>query len=203
MQTTAEQLQQWLAEPEGVRLEFKEAKQNYHFDKLVEYCVALANEGGGKIILGVTDRRPRRIVGTAAFAEPGRTEAGLHDRLSHRIPREEQGAAAEAHPGQRSELRTDERVPPSPAGAVPKRDPGPAAGTARERGHTQGRRHERRALVPRRLSRVIATVKRDPRVSTNQWAALTTMMLIDRDFSESDLQPAAHRLQSPEQFRLD
>jgi ATP-dependent DNA helicase RecG len=89
MQTTAEQLQHWLAEPEGVRLEFKEAKQNYHFDKLVEYCVALANEGGGKIILGVTDQRPRQIVGTAAFAEPGRTEAGLHDRLSHRIPVEE------------------------------------------------------------------------------------------------------------------
>lgn len=89
MQTTAEQLQRWLAEPEGVRLEFKEAKQNFHFDKLVEYCVAMANEGGGKIILGVTDRRPRRIVGTAAFAEPGRTEAGLHDRLSHRIPVEE------------------------------------------------------------------------------------------------------------------
>lgn len=89
MSTITEQLDHWLAEPEGVRLEFKEAKQNYHFDKLVEYCVALANEGGGKIILGVTDRRPRRIVGTAAFAEPGRTEAGLHDRLSHRIPVEE------------------------------------------------------------------------------------------------------------------
>ncbi|MBI5015602.1 MAG: putative DNA binding domain-containing protein [Deltaproteobacteria bacterium] len=89
MPTTREQLQQWLAEPEGTHFEFKEAKQNYHFDKLVEYCVALANEGGGKIILGVTDRRPRRIVGSAAFAEPGRTEAGLHDRLSHRIPVEE------------------------------------------------------------------------------------------------------------------
>jgi ATP-dependent DNA helicase RecG len=84
-----ESLQQWLAEPEGTNLEFKEAKQNYHFEKLVDYCVALANEGGGKIILGVTDRRPRRIVGTAAFAEPGRTEAGLHDRLMHRIPVEE------------------------------------------------------------------------------------------------------------------
>ena len=82
MPTTSEQLHAWLAEPEGIHLEFKEAKQNYHFDKLVEYCVALANEGGGKIILGVTDRRPRRIVGTAAFAEPGRTEAGLHDRLA-------------------------------------------------------------------------------------------------------------------------
>ena len=89
MPTTREQLQHWLTEPEGTNLEFKEAKQNFHFEKLVEYCVALANEGGGKIILGVTDRRPRRIVGTAAFAEPGRTEAGLHGRLSHRIPVEE------------------------------------------------------------------------------------------------------------------
>lgn len=87
--TSIEQLHTWLTEPEGTNIEFKEAKQNYHFEKLVDYCVALANEGGGKIILGVTDRRPRRIVGTTAFAEPGRTEAGLHDRLMHRIPVEE------------------------------------------------------------------------------------------------------------------
>jgi len=89
MRTTVEQLQNWLSEPEGLHLEFKEAKNRYDFDKLVQYCVALANEGGGKIILGVTDQRPRRIVGTAAFEEPGRTEAGLHTRLSHRIPVEE------------------------------------------------------------------------------------------------------------------
>lgn len=89
MSTSLEQLHKWLTEPEGTRLEFKEAKRNYHFDKLVDYCVALANEGGGKIILGATDQRPRRIVGTTAFAEPGRTEAGLHERLSHRIPVEE------------------------------------------------------------------------------------------------------------------
>ncbi|MEK6700313.1 MAG: ATP-binding protein [Nitrospirota bacterium] len=89
MNTSLEQLQQWLSEPEGTNLEFKEAKNNFHFEKLVQYCVALANEGGGKIIFGVTDLRPRRIVGTTAFAEPGRTEAGLYDRLSHRIPVEE------------------------------------------------------------------------------------------------------------------
>jgi ATP-dependent DNA helicase RecG len=89
MPTTREQLQNWLSEPEGTHLEFKGAKHNYQFDKLVEYCVALANEGGGKFILGVTDRRPRHILGTTAFAEPGRTEAGLHERLSHRIPVEE------------------------------------------------------------------------------------------------------------------
>lgn len=89
MPTSREQLQAWLEAPEGTNLEFKEAKNNFHFDTLVDYCVALANEGGGKIILGATDRRPRSIVGTQAFAEPGRTEAGLHERLSHRIPVEE------------------------------------------------------------------------------------------------------------------
>jgi ATP-dependent DNA helicase RecG len=89
MHTTPEQLMQWLAEPEGLCLEFKEAKNRYDFDKLVGYCVALANEGDGKIILSMTDRRPRQIVDTTAFDEPGRTEAGLHQRLSHRIPAEE------------------------------------------------------------------------------------------------------------------
>lgn len=89
MKTTLEQLHHWLAEPEGLQLEFKEAKNHFDMEKLLKYCVAVANEGGGKIILGVTDQRPRRIVGTSAFDEPGRTEAGLHTRLSHRIPVEE------------------------------------------------------------------------------------------------------------------
>jgi ATP-dependent DNA helicase RecG len=89
MTTTRAQFDQWLAEPEGLRLEFKEAKNRYDFEKLLKYCVALANEGGGTIVLGVTDQRPRRIVGTQAFEDPGRTEAGLHQRLGHRIPVEE------------------------------------------------------------------------------------------------------------------
>lgn len=89
MPTSVAQLQQWLLEPEGQRLEFKEAKQRYDFEKLLKYCVALANEGGGTMVLGVTDKRPRRIVGTQAFDAPERTEAGLHRRLGHRIPVEE------------------------------------------------------------------------------------------------------------------
>lgn len=89
MKTSPEQLKACLDAPEGPQLEFKEAAQNFHFDKLADYCVALANEGGGRIIFGVTDKRPRRIVGTAAFAEPGRTEGGLFDRLGYRIPVEE------------------------------------------------------------------------------------------------------------------
>ena len=89
MRTAPEQFRQWLTEPEGARLEFKEAKARYDFEKLLRYCVALANEGGGKVVLGVTDRRPRQVVGTAAFDEPGRTEASLYQRLLHRVPVEE------------------------------------------------------------------------------------------------------------------
>ena len=87
--TTAAQFQTYLDAIEGAHFEFKEAKSSFEFENLVEYCVALANEGGGKIILGVTDKKPRRVVGTAAFHEPLRTEKGLFDRLHHRIEVEE------------------------------------------------------------------------------------------------------------------
>jgi ATP-dependent DNA helicase RecG len=79
------ELEYWLNEPEGEHLEFKEAKNNFHFDKLLEYAAALANEGGGKIILGVTDKRPRQVVGTNAFSEPERTVAGLVDQLRLKV----------------------------------------------------------------------------------------------------------------------
>ncbi|MGJ5814850.1 ATP-binding protein [Paludibaculum fermentans] len=81
MSATLDELDAWLSEPEGERLEFKEAKSNFHFETLAKYCAALANEGGGKIIFGVTDRRPRRVVGSTAFAEPGGTVASLVNRL--------------------------------------------------------------------------------------------------------------------------
>lgn len=87
--TTPEQFEKFLSEPEGTRLEFKSARTSYEFDKIVNYCVALANECGGMMILGVTDRRPRAVVGTTAFPEPGETEASLHRIFHHRIPIEE------------------------------------------------------------------------------------------------------------------
>lgn len=62
--TTLDELEHWMSLDENEHLEFKEAKRAFEFESLVQYAVALANEGGGKIILGVTDRRPRRIVGT-------------------------------------------------------------------------------------------------------------------------------------------
>ena len=88
--TTPDDFTHFLSAPEGLRLEFKAATGGFHFDTLLKYIVALANEGGGKVILGVTDQRPRQVVGTTAFAEPGRTEAGIYERLHRRVPVEEQ-----------------------------------------------------------------------------------------------------------------
>jgi predicted HTH transcriptional regulator len=75
------QLAEWMGAPEDENLEFKEATNHYDFEKLVKYCCALANEGGGRIILGVSDRRPRRVVGTKFFDDLQRTKHGLVERL--------------------------------------------------------------------------------------------------------------------------
>ncbi|MBW2222017.1 MAG: ATP-binding protein [Deltaproteobacteria bacterium] len=58
MSVTVEQLEEMMTFKEGESLEFKEAKNNFHFETLVKYCAALANEEGGDVILGVTDKRP-------------------------------------------------------------------------------------------------------------------------------------------------
>jgi ATP-dependent DNA helicase RecG len=55
MTATTQQLQEWLNAKENEHLEFKEAKNRFDFEKLVKYCAALANEGSGSIVLGVTD----------------------------------------------------------------------------------------------------------------------------------------------------
>lgn len=83
---TIEQVQQWMAaESEDEHLEFKEAKQGLHLAQLCRYCVALANEGGGVLVLGVTDKRPRRIAGTMAVGDPGKTKMQILDRVRMRV----------------------------------------------------------------------------------------------------------------------
>lgn len=90
MSCTLEQLSHWMAAPsEGEHLEFKEAKNNYSFDKLAHYCCALANEGGGKMILGVTNSPPRRVVGSSAFRNLDKVEGDLYQRLRFRARVEE------------------------------------------------------------------------------------------------------------------
>ena len=90
MATTPEQIDQWRQSPsEHGRLEFKEARPQFDSQKLLSYCVALANEGGGYLILGVADRPPRPVVGTQAFRSPGGMAEKLLQTLGFRVDIEE------------------------------------------------------------------------------------------------------------------
>ena len=51
----------------GRRSKCKEAKATFSDKKLRRYLAALSNEGGGFLVLGVTDAPPRAVVGTQAF----------------------------------------------------------------------------------------------------------------------------------------
>ncbi|TSD02356.1 MAG: transcriptional regulator [Parcubacteria group bacterium Athens0714_25] len=73
--TTDEQFKKWLEESEGMNLEFKKAENSFSKTKnLPDYCAAIANEGGGKLILGVDNNK--NMFGTSAFL-------GTSDGLSH------------------------------------------------------------------------------------------------------------------------
>ena len=96
MAVTIDQLDGLMRAREDEHLEFKEAKRNFHFEKLVKYCAALANEGGGQVVLGVTDKRPRKVVGSQVFPDLQRTKAGLVEKLRLRIDVDEV-----LHPGGR------------------------------------------------------------------------------------------------------
>ena len=74
-----------LLRSENEHVEFKEAKTSFHFEKLVDYCVALANEGGGRIVFGVTDKLPRTVVGSHAFSLPEHTVGSIYERLKVRV----------------------------------------------------------------------------------------------------------------------
>ncbi len=83
--TTPAHVDRWRASPsEHARLEFKEARTAFSLEKLYGYCVAIANEGGGHLVLGVADTPPRPVVGSSAFPNPTktveqvRTKIGLH-----------------------------------------------------------------------------------------------------------------------------
>ena len=90
MVTTSEQIDLWRQSPsEHQTLEFKEAKTQYDNDKLYKYCVAIANEGGGKLVLGVADQPPRTVVGTNAFRDPVAMAEKLFQAIGFRVDIEE------------------------------------------------------------------------------------------------------------------
>ena len=90
MSYTADDINRLIAAPrEHERLEFKESKEQLDTSDLLRYCVALANEGGGKILLGVTNKAPRKVVGTNAYQNLGKIKTQILDKLHFHVEAEE------------------------------------------------------------------------------------------------------------------
>ena len=83
-------------------IEFKEATHNYPFaggqhtdprDRrhcVLGYIVALANERGGRLVLGMTDNIPHKVVGSDFAADKtGALEDEIYERLHIRVRTEE------------------------------------------------------------------------------------------------------------------
>ena len=86
MATTPAQIDTWRQAPtEHQRLEFKEAKKHFDTHRLAEYCVALANEGGGVLLLGVADKPPRPVVGSQAFPNTVHAAEKLFEAVGFRV----------------------------------------------------------------------------------------------------------------------
>jgi ATP-dependent DNA helicase RecG len=81
------------ADRESEHLEFKEGKDNFNFDagdhSICGYSIAIANEGGGKFILGVSDKIPRQVKGTRAFKNINKMAQQIFDRIHRRVDVEE------------------------------------------------------------------------------------------------------------------
>lgn len=95
-----ESIKKLMTNNEGENLEFKESKgfnsmsilggPEKNKRCLLGYCVALGNEGGGKLILGITEKKPRVIVGSMALNNKvGEAKIKIFNTLSIRIEIEE------------------------------------------------------------------------------------------------------------------
>lgn len=79
--TYVDSIRELLEAQEGEHTQFKEAKNRFDFGEAAKCCCALANNGGGKLVFGISDKRPRRVVGSNAFKQPERTRMGLIEKL--------------------------------------------------------------------------------------------------------------------------
>ncbi|MCK5854444.1 MAG: putative DNA binding domain-containing protein [Sulfurovaceae bacterium] len=76
-------LKKILEHKENEHIEYKKAEIQFDIKKTLKYCVALANEKGGKFILGVDDNR--NIVGSKAFMDIGDIRSKIFDKLNIRV----------------------------------------------------------------------------------------------------------------------
>lgn len=88
--TTLAELAAMMVRPsEDNWLEFKKAENSFDKTKLFKRCVAIANEGGGKILFGITDKIPRQVVGSQAFQNRAKIEEDIFNKLKFRVVVEE------------------------------------------------------------------------------------------------------------------
>ncbi len=78
-----DELKKLLQSPENEHIEYKEAKTQYDVKKLMKYCVAFANEGGGQLVFGVNDQR--KIIGTQVFKDTGAIKSKILEKLRIRV----------------------------------------------------------------------------------------------------------------------
>jgi len=84
-------------------IEFKEAKRNFNFNGgshkdprerrhcILGYVVALANEGGGRLVFGMADHKPHQIVGTTyEQGNLGALEDAIYESMATRVRIEEE-----------------------------------------------------------------------------------------------------------------
>lgn len=111
MSYTADDINRLITVPrEHERLEFKKASQQFNTADLFRYCVALANEGGGDLLLGITNKVPRKVVGTGAYPNLDKIKTQIFDKLHFRVEVKEV-----SHPDGRVLVFT---IPPRPAGTA-------------------------------------------------------------------------------------
>lgn len=78
---------------ENEHLEFKKAENSFSVlgdsgknrYSVLGYCVALGNEGGGKLILGISPDKPRKIVGSNALPNIEAVKSQIYSSLGQRI----------------------------------------------------------------------------------------------------------------------
>ncbi|MBM4060969.1 MAG: hypothetical protein FJ265_07715 [Planctomycetes bacterium] len=157
---------------EDERLEFKEAKNRFDFTELLHLLCALANEGGGRVLLGVTDKRPRRVVGLARIA-PAQLlrDAGLLDgKRPPPAARELETGTKVLRPNRSAPSRTraprSRRPTAARAGGLHRRwrgnRPGPRTGPSPPRTASIPRRQGRRRAAAREVPIRAATRSSGP-----------------------------------------
>ncbi|MDR2589412.1 MAG: ATP-binding protein, partial [Oscillospiraceae bacterium] len=78
-------LQEIITSKEGDHFEFKKAENRYDIDEGAKYLSAMSNHGGGRLVLGVTDERPRNVVGSKACPQPENTVRYFMDKIHVRV----------------------------------------------------------------------------------------------------------------------